>query len=265
MSDPPSFISTLCHPDGKKSCGACCGAYNTPEFDTGSLERVWSARLADFPNAPDESNLRAYAAKHSPRRKLLAGLPTCPFVGHLEPAHVRVGCLVHPTRLGFDGRDHGVYDRHTCESYLCATHTILKGWEKWVVVHAIHDSTLYGLVVSDPRFVRTLFDLVATFNAAAMLPHRIARPEAVVAASAYFELKRDWPFSATDGVFGQFRAGEGLDTPMRDPVAKALDVLDDPIDTVLLCLGTAVDTVDQLEEARAMARDRVLNFARAVA
>lgn len=266
MSDQPSWQKTLCHPDGKKSCGACCGAYNTPRFSRTDLEATWQTRLQDFPAHPDDQALTSFFAQHhpTPADRLLAALPTCPFVGFLAPDHKLVGCLVHPTRIGRDARDHGVYDRTTCEDYLCAAHSLLRPHEKWLVVHAIEDSTTYGLVISDVRFVRILFQLTAHLNDADLLPHRLMRPEALNAARDYFSLKVDWPHSAPDGVFGQWRAGEDLDTPPRQSPAPSLSFLEEPWDAALICLGTEVDSHAQLEDARHKIRQKIEAFAFAV-
>ncbi|MEZ4460001.1 MAG: hypothetical protein R3E66_09775 [bacterium] len=154
-----------------------------------------------------------------------------------------------------------MYDASVCESYLCAAHDLLKGYEKWLVVEAIEDSTTYGLVVFDVRFVRLLFDLTAEINAAEVLPHRLTRAEAIAAARAYFALKVDWRFAAHDGVFGHWRAGEGLDTPARTSPASDLAFAQSPWDAVLLCLGTHVTTQAELDEARAIVAQRVHDFA----
>ncbi len=275
-----SVPDILCHPDADKSCGACCGMYN--HVDSASapvwarLERRTRAFYAQA-DVADAASLQAFRARWEETRashKLLSGLPNCPFLGVLgldDGAGVavskrKVGCLVHPLQNdGVDGRDCGVYDRHTCEDYLCAAHDLLRDREKLLVLQAVRDSYLYGLVITDVRFVRELLALAADHNGMEPPTRCLQRASAIEAASAYFELKRDWPYAASDGVFGQMQAGEGLETTRREGPSARLGVPPDRVEAVLTCLGTVVDSVEALEQARQAAHQRVDAFARAVA
>lgn len=263
----------LCHPDGSKSCGACCGMYNRRDSaSTNTLERLAERTRAFHREARIDStdSLRAFRAKWettTAAQKLLSDLPNCPFLGLLDledaPEDSTVGCLVHPLQNeGVDGRDCGVYDRETCDTYLCAAHNLLRQHEKWLVIAACRTSYIYGLVITDPKFVRELFERTADMNGAAVRPDQVER--AVDEAAAYFRLKVDWPYRADDGIFGQLTAGEGLDTPRRISPADALGVDRGPWSTILTCLGTSVETTDDLAHARRLVAARIHDFARAV-
>lgn len=277
MSEPPEV---LCQPDADKSCGACCGMYN--RVDSGqqaTLARLRRRTRAFHRTADvdDEASLRAFRARWEETRadrKLLSGLPNCPFLGLLdadddsdrEAADAKVGCLVHPMQNdGVDGRDCGVYDRRTCEEYLCAAHDLMRDREKLLVIQAVADSYLYGLVITDVRFVRQLFEQAARINGMDPPPRCVQRKAAVEAAAAYFELKRDWPFGADGGVFGQVQPEEGLEYSRREGPAEALGVEPGPFAPILTCLATDVDSVDQLRRARRIVCGRVAAFADAVA
>ena len=208
----------------------------------------------------------------SPADKLLDGLPSCPFVGlldwafdHPDLAQGRVGCLVHPTRHGgVDGRDCGVYDRHICEDYLCAAHSLLKEEERLLILDAVQDSYLYGLVITDVRFVRTLLELAADQLGAWPSPRRLAHPQVVRAAADYFELKRRWPYRASDGILGAVIPLSGLQTRRRPTPAQDLDAAPHPVDAALACLGTHVEDEAQLHHARQLVMTRVARFAQAL-
>ncbi|QDG49842.1 hypothetical protein FIV42_03530 [Persicimonas caeni] len=273
---PPKI---LCHPDSEKSCGACCGMYNRRDNShAATLERLSRRTRAFFDEArvDDEQSLRAFRAKWEETRaeeKLLSGLPNCPFLGLLglqerpddPPESFKVGCLVHPLQNdGLDGRDCGVYDRETCDDYLCATHNLLGAREKLLVLQAVSDSYLYGLVITDVRFVWELFALAADENGMDPPARCLQRPEAIEAAADYFELKRDWPYADDDGIFGQVQPGEGLETSRRKGPSAELGVEPDRYEAVLTCLGTSVDSQEALLEARSLVRARVEAFARAV-
>jgi len=243
--------------------------YNRARSDDAATQTRLERRTRAFhqeADVADPASLDAFRARHTvqPEDKLLTGLANCPFLGLVDAASGRVGCLVHPLQNdGLDGRDCGVYDRHTCQDYLCAAHDVLREDERRLVVAAIDDSWLYGLVVTDPRFVRELFSLTA--SRAGAMPRRPAteRPQALAAALAYFELKRDWPYRAPDAIFGQLRAGDGLDTPRRAGPSTALGVEPDPHEAVLRCLGTDVDDLAALAHARRLVSSRVEAFASA--
>ncbi len=230
-------------------------------------------READVGSEDSLSGFRRRWEQTRAEQKLLSDLPNCPFLGLLgyespadkKPRSHKIGCLVHPLQNdGVDGRDCGVYDRQTCEEYLCAAHDLLGGREKLLVVQAIGDSYLYGLVITDVRFVRQLFERAADINGMDPPTRCVQRAEAVETAGAYFELKRDWPFRAEDGVFGQMRPGQGLDCSRRQGPAVGLGLDPGAFDAVLTCLGTEVSSADELHQARALVRERIEAFARAV-
>ncbi|TXC76383.1 hypothetical protein FRC91_06485 [Bradymonadales bacterium TMQ1] len=260
----------LCHPDGKKSCGACCGMYNHRKSDESALMARLVERTRAFrrdASVEDEASLRAFRVRWEdpPEVKLLGELASCPFLGLLDGLDPtgRVGCLVHPLQnQGVDGRDCGVYDRFICEDYLCAAHAVLKRQEVDLVLAAVPDSYLYGLVITNPRLIRTFFDLAATERGAYPTVRELARDEAIAAARGFFELVRDWPYRDTDGIFGAVVPGEGLETSRRPHPAGEQEVK--PVDTLLLGLGTRKLSVEELEDARGRVYQAVLSFAAAL-
>jgi hypothetical protein len=244
--------------------------YNRVDSDESStLERLAERTLAyrDEADIGDEDSLASFRARWEttdPDEKLLDGLPNCPFLGLLgfdgsdEPADHKVGCMVHPLQNdGVDGRDCGVYDRQICEEYLCAAHDILEDYEKWLVIQSTSDSYLYGLVITDVKFVRQLFEQVARINGKYPSAVDVQRSGVAEAAADYFELKRDWPFAGDDGVFGQMVPGEGLETTRRKGPSSLLDCEPDVNEAILTCLGTQVESRAQLETARDRVRGRV--------
>lgn len=203
--------------------------------------------------------------------KLLSGLPSCPFLGFVdadddsddEPG--RVGCLVHPLQNdGVDGRDCGVYDRFICEDYLCAAHDILRAPEVRLVLDAVDDSYLYGLIVTNPRFVRKLLDIVARRTGRWPSEKVLQKASVIEAAEACFEQLRDWPHRAEDGIFGQICVAGALDTKRRTMPADDFDVEERPIDVLLVCMGTECESVEVLTEARTQLEQVVDDLAAAV-
>ena len=248
----------------------------------------------DEASIQDPSSLRQFRLRHepSPRSKILDGLPSCPFLGLLPSdldalrqeeaqqetqraeaslsvaARSRVGCMVHPLQNGgLDGRDCGVYDRFICQDYLCAAHDVMRREERWLVLAAIEQSYLYGLVLTDTRFVRELFEAAARENGAYPTARVLRRAAALKAARRYFELKLEWPYRHPEnGLFGQVVPEErGLETRRRLGPSAQLGVEADATEQVLRCLGTRVASLEQLNEARAQVSARLIAFAQAVA
>ena len=190
--------------------------------------------------------------------KLLTGLPSCPFLGFVdfdeggsEEEATLVGCLVHPLQNdGIDGRDCGVYDRFICEDYLCASHQILGAGEKQLILDAVDDSYLYGLIVTNPKFVRHLLKLVAQRTGAWPTRRILAQPAVVDAARACFEEFRHWPYRGSDGIFGQVQVCGALETRRRRMPGDDFDVEEVPLDMLLVCMGTECDELDDLIDAR---------------
>lgn len=256
--------------------------YNTKRFAPRQIAEQLLTRTLAYHNQTqitDPASLSAFRHQWEPRPqdKLLDGLPSCPFLGYLnvrEPVDLDdgldlgpVGCLVHPLQNdGVDGRDCGVYDRHICEDYLCAAHSLLNRNEKWLVLNAVQDSFLYGLVMTDVRFIRALFEQAAHINGMMPPTRCVEREEAVDAARGYFELKRQWPYRDHQGIFGAVLPEQGLDTTRRKtPVEQLANKVDsDPLDVILTCLGTHVETPQDLLHARSLVRTHVIAFAAAV-
>ncbi len=256
----------LCHPDGKKSCGACCGMYNHVEHgQSQTMQRLRRRTRAFHRNTSidDEASLKAFRQRweDDEKVKLMTGLPSCPFLGFVdgvEPSKTEqqgrariVGCLVHPLQNdGVDGRDCGVYDRFICEDYLCAAHNILRTDEIRLVLDSIDDSYLYGLVITNPKFVRQLLELVARRTGAWPSKKVLSRPAVLEAAGRCFEQMREWPYRDNDGIFGPVGVTGAVETRRRDMPADVFDVDPDPVDMLLVCMGTACKSTEELYSAR---------------
>ena len=269
--------SILCHPDGKKSCGACCGMYNHVDHDEAvTLQRLRQRTRAFFDEArvDDPESLKAFRKKWEDGEavKLLTGLASCPFLGFVgfdpegsaEPAG-RVGCLVHPLQNeGVDGRDCGVYDRHICEDYLCAAHDVLRRDEIRLVLDAVDDSYLYGLVITNPRFIRKMLELAAEGAGRWPSAGTLRDPAVIRAAATCIEELRQWPYRSADGIFGQVEVAGSLDTRRRRLPSESLGVDSSPVDILLVCMGTTCESEGDLVEARRRMEAHIDGLAKAI-
>ncbi len=222
----------------------------------------------------DEASLKAFRKKweDGAEVKLMTGLPSCPFLGFVDLAEGQgdgkgevVGCLVHPLQNdGVDGRDCGVYDRFICEDYLCAAHDVLGRAEiRWVLA-AVEDSYLYGLVITNPKFVKHLLELVAREVGAMPGGEVLEKGPVLKASRACFELMREWPYRSKDGIFGQVEVAGALDTTRRQLPADEFGVAPHRVDPLLVCLGSRFESPEILEEGRAKVERAVEDLAQAV-
>lgn len=252
--------------------------YNHIESGQGQTERRLRRRTKAFyeeARVDDQDSLRRFRRRweDGPEAKLLSGLPSCPFLGYVdfEPEGCasgggkRVGCLVHPLQNdGIDGRDCGIYDRFVCEDYLCAAHDILREDEVRIVVDAVDDSYLYGLTITNPKFVRHLFELVARRTGSWPTKAVLGNRTVIDSFGECFELLREWPYRGSDGIFGQVKVTGKLDTARRRMPADVLDVEEDPLDVLVVCLGTECDEIEKLRAARRLVGQKLEVLMRAV-
>lgn len=260
---------SLCQPNRERSCAACCGVYN----DTGTRddvmrevqERTREFRSISRPLSVDSlKSFRKKWEKESGQR-LMAELQNCPFVGFLDgPATSpggRMGCMVHPLQnQGFDGRDCGVFDRHICEDYLCASYSVLSNDEKTFILSLPLDAYTYGLVITDPMLIKRTLSLVATELGSSPQLSRTSESFRTALAE-FFEFKHTWPWREPDANFGPLKAGKDLETPRRSLPLHESGLTPDPVDDLLICFGSAFPTSNELVEARDMVHSRIVQLA----
>ncbi len=86
----PAEGTTLCFPDGEKSCFACCPPIRPAGYEHVRYEILVKRVLRE--------NTRAYRAEERKVRPITGF--SCWALGYLDPACRLVGCLLHPARHG---------------------------------------------------------------------------------------------------------------------------------------------------------------------
>jgi hypothetical protein len=207
---------------GPASCGACCGLYNREDLSRPSLRatlRRSSAAIAVAPRTADAFRAAAAALAAGGPAPLFPSVRVCPLLGFLDAAETRVGCLAHPAATGGpDLRDCGVYDAHTCETFLCPSHSWLSEEEADLAAEACGDDFhLYGLVVTDVPFLRACLGGVAQGTGAGVGRALLAHPPFRTAFGRLLALKEELE-PGSEGLFGAFRPG-----PDGEPVGRRID------------------------------------------
>jgi hypothetical protein len=205
--DAPSIEASLtddylCQVNDHVSCGACCGLYNVAAASRSALFQLLKKRTRQFATTPRSIDAifqfkRQIEAREGTERPM-PDFHHCPFLGLIGPAQATVGCLLHPLAEGNNGMDFrsvSYYGGMTCHIYFCPSTRLLPVRIKEVVRTVLDDWYLYGLIVTETKLLKALFE---------ELENRINRPlyaqdfeghEACREALKYlFLLRVSWPF-----------------------------------------------------------------------
>ena len=226
--DRPEELN-LCRPDSRKSCAACCGLYNVHDATRTGLTSKLEKRSSFFRTTPRTvAALEAYQAavnREETDTPLDAAIHVCEFTGFLTTDRKIVGCLLHPSSPGNDGIDlRGLcyYGAMACKSFFCPSWSEVPAWQKRILLDVSDDWLLYGLVVTDLGFVRSIFRLLEINLGAPVDRKRIFSGPALNIFKDMLAWKDSWPFDESSKVRRSryyFKAGSP-DTPMDESECK---------------------------------------------
>ncbi|MDD5168948.1 MAG: hypothetical protein PHN75_09030 [Syntrophales bacterium] len=198
-----THIPHLCQPDACKSCGACCGLYNYADSSRPSLRKRLRNRTACFREADKTpAGLRSFSemiGRTEDPAKRYEVIYCCEYLGFLDDAEKRVGCLLHPLQNnGRDMRDISFYGRELCDGHFCPSYYYISQEEKFSLLNIFDDWYLYGLVLTDIDLVKAYFKLISDgvheTPSSGIFKAGIFRE----LACAFFSLKLTWPFRSSD-------------------------------------------------------------------
>lgn len=196
----------LCQVGEKVSCGACCGLYNLPNLSRQKLENLLLKRTRDFALvARSEEAIYEFKRRNKGPCRQLRPFPQfhhCPFLGLMGDQKSRVGCLLHPAAPGNNSVDYRFlswYGELACRTYFCPAANILPSVCRSILIEAIDDWYIFGLIVTEHALVKAFFE---------ELESRLGRQVTVndykenIKARAVFrefaELKVQWPYRRND-------------------------------------------------------------------
>ena len=242
------------------SCGACCGLYNRRDHGRAAVRAELARRTRALRGVPrTAAAFRAAAASlaaASPE-PLFPSVRVCVFLGFLDEAGTRFGCLAHPGATGgVDLRDCGVYDAHVCETFFCPSFAFLSEEEVALAEAATGDSHLYGLVVTDVPFLRACLAAVAAVADARVERRHLEAPPFRAALRRLLALKEELA-PGSEGLFGAFApAPDGGEVPRRIDYA-AIGRTVSPHDAILTCAGADPRSGNDLDRLEAEVRRRL--------
>jgi hypothetical protein len=250
-------MKVLCQPDAGKSCGACCGLYNYVDSSREALARRLSARTKRFREmvrGPEDIKRYAeatFAAEDF--RKRYEVIYCCEYLGFLDEAERKVGCLVHPMQNnGVDMRTGSFYGQEVCAGHICPSHHFIPYAQQLILLKIIDDWYLYGLCLTDIDLVVTYFRLLADRLGQEIKPEAFDHDVLKKVALEYFHWKTTWPFRSSEANrLGKYYFDGSQYMISHIPYEKfGADV--SPLNAILLSLSSEFHSADELRSAEDM-------------
>lgn len=180
----------------------------------------------------------------------------CRFVGFLDPYCHTVGCLLHPSAHGNDGKDlRGLcyYGSLACETFFCNAWDHLPQTYQEIIADLIDDWHLWGLVVTDTDFVLSLFGLLESAIDGSIDPLRLRTGLPRDTLRSMLRWKNEWPFAENSAQrFSRYYHGGS-----NDVTAGA----DHKMRIMVQCLDHTYGTKTDFGDAAAMILAAVKRFA----
>jgi hypothetical protein len=122
----------------------------------------------------------------------------CEFAGFLDSSNSVVGCMLHPSAVGnakVDLRGMCHYGSMACKAFYCPAWKELHSSLREIVVSTVDDWHLYGLVITDVNFVRSIFDFIRQAGGGPLEPTLVLSDQASPIFRRILSWKTEWPHS----------------------------------------------------------------------
>jgi hypothetical protein len=180
--------------------------YNLPNLAREDLELLLLKRSEDFISVPrTEDSIYEFKRKNKGPQRLSRPFPEfhhCPFLGLIGREKSRVGCLLHPDAPGNNGADYrslSWYGIQACRTYFCpATHKLPTIYQS-ILLQAIDDWYIYGLIVTEHALVTAYFkEMEFRLKRPIMVSDYTQNTGVVAAFREFAELKIKWPYRSAN-------------------------------------------------------------------
>ncbi len=192
----------ICHPDGKRSCAACCGLYNVRDGTRSALSHKLEQHTLLFGTVERSAaaicEYKSQVATEEENPPLDEEIHVCEFIGFLDPQQHLVGCMLHPAAKGNEGIDfRGLchYGSMACKSFFCPAWDEVPPRFRDILLALVDDWHLYGLVMTDVDFVMSLFGLVEQRLGRPLPARKLTRTPAGSILSEMLSWKDSWPLA----------------------------------------------------------------------
>lgn len=255
----------LCQPDAVKSCGACCGLYNYVDSSREALIqrlRARTKRYREMVCGPQDLSRFAEETKAlEDFQKRYEVIYCCEYLGFLDEAEKKVGCLVHPLQNnGIDMRTVSFYGRDVCAGHLCPSHHFIARSQQLILLKIIDDWYLYGLCLTDIDLVVNYFRLIADRVGRELKPEVFDRQALKDVALEYFHWKTTWPFRSADANrLGKYYF-DGSQYMISHIDYEKFGREISPLNAILLSLSSEFHDAAELTKAEAMIWSNIEKF-----
>jgi hypothetical protein len=194
-------VLLLCQPDNRKGCAWCCGLYNVRDSGRGELARRLRRRTERFSLTPRTvDRVLRYGKETKGEERLEFVDPdfySCEFVGFLNRDETQVGCLLNPQSPGNGGVDWRGLSFHggaACAGFFCRAFRELTEGEREITIGIVDDWYLYGSLMSDIDYIKSVFRLVEESLGRPSDPEWRDQPDARGVLLEFFRWKIEPPF-----------------------------------------------------------------------
>ncbi len=190
-------MMSLCQ-SAHSSCAACCGLYNVSDNSRSSLQALLADRTAHFALVPRCAEAIETFGRLEIERPIHAAPPVpdfhhCPYIGFIDEAYRRPGCLLHPQAPGNNGmdfRDLCHYGGFACRTYFCPSHETMSHRMVDLLQSAIDDWYAYGLMITRRHLLAFLEERLFSENRDTPM----ASADRIVIVRKAAALVVDWPY-----------------------------------------------------------------------
>ena len=257
----------LCQPDERKSCGACCGLYNYQDHSRTYLRDLLEKRTALYASFGDGLRREEYQEQEAvfeKSPKLLETICNCEFLGFLDPAQKRIGCLLHPSQnKGEELRYHSYYGPALCANHFCPSYSYLTAAEQEAVVSVLDDWYLYGLVITDIDLVKEFFRHAQERMGDRLEPKKLACEPVKNNLRAFFALKEQWEFAARTNRLGKYYFSFSEYQIARIDYEKRWKIKPSRFDKILISLSSEFSSREEVQRAEAVIEEKIGKFVEA--
>ncbi len=226
------------------------------------LERQTDLKLAWDGTDAGIDKIKGILADVRPRKKFEM-IYNCEFLGFIDDARTRVGCLMHPLlNHGRNLRGYCKYGEEVCGQARCTAYTYFDHDESQAVARAAPDWYLYGLVLGDIDLIKEFFDL-ADFALYREIPRSCVshHPQLLQIFSEYLALKETWPYAKDPTRFGKYYFPGPKEYCIAEIDYASLGASKSKYDKVLLSLASVFNNADELTRAEECIRGIIERFA----
>ena len=174
----------------------------------------------------------------------------CEFMGFIDEARKKVGCLLHPSlNHGKNLRDISHHGRATCDEARCTAYTYLSRAEAELVAKSADDWYLYGLCITDLDLVKEFLEIASDMASDDVSAGKImASARLTDIFRKYLALKESWPYARDPNRYGKYYFVD-RNYPIYRIDYESLGASESKFDKILVTLGSKF--ADKLELAAA--------------